>query len=79
MLCIVLIHHNDHVAIKPEAAKDLLLYILGDENAQSASNYHTTASNVLSLLAKVFNATQVSSHKSIENKDNSKFMYFRMS
>ena len=48
------------VAVKPEAAKDLLLYILGDAEAQSASNYCATASNVLSLLAKEFNATQVS-------------------
>jgi hypothetical protein len=47
-------------AVKPEAAGDLLLYILGDEDAQSASNYHTTASNVLSLLAKEFNTTQAS-------------------
>ena len=80
MLCIMLsLYHNDHVAVKLEAAKGLLLYVLGDENAQSASNYHTTVSNVLSLLAKEFNATQVSSHKCVDNKDNSKFIYIRMS
>ena len=47
------------VAIKPDAAKGLLLHILGDEDAQSASNYLTIASNVLTLLAKEFNTTQV--------------------
>lgn len=70
------LYHNDDVAVEPEAAKDLLLYVLGDAGAQGATNYHTTASNVLSLLAKEFNATQVSLHKSMCNRNN-KFYVFQ--
>ena len=69
------LYHNDDVAVKPEAAKDLLLYVLGDTGAQGATNYHTTASNVLSLLAKEFNATQVSLHKSMCNKNNKIYVF----
>ena len=50
---------NHHLAVEREVAKELLLRILGDENCRRSSNYQATSSNVLTLLAREFNTTQV--------------------
>ena len=49
----------DCTAVKFDIARDLLLYILGHNAAQNGSHYCTAVTDVLSLIAQEFRASQV--------------------